>query len=272
MGRTLIFLAVLSLAGSACESGDKTLAPETTSGTLTIQLTDDPFPARLISKARVTLSKIQIRGTDSLMTFSSTPREVNLLTLRNGVTAALVNREIPVGTYDLLRLFISKASVVMKNGTTHTLNIPSGAQTGLKVFISPPIQVVGNLTTDLILDFDVSKSFVVQGNLNTPAGIKGFIFKPVVRVQNLSNAGQLTGTIQDTSAHSLGNAQVWVEQDSVISYTLTDTTSGKYTLLGLPAGTYTLKATLSGYDTASVSSIPIVAANETTQNLILTPQ
>lgn len=263
MKRIITLLLTFTFLGLSCDSSDGGLGPETTTGTISLQLSDDPFPAGLVSEANVTISKIQIRGTDSLTTLSNTPREVNLLELRNGVTASLVNMKIPVGTYNLIRLIISEASVVMKNGTTHTLKIPSGAQTGLKVFISPPVQVVGDLTSELLLDFDVSKSFVAQGNLNTPAGIKGFIFKPVIRAQNLSTAGSLTGTVQDTSAQSLGNAQVWVKQDSVISFTLSDTTGGKYTLLGLPAGTYTLKATLAGYDTASVTGIQIIAANET---------
>jgi hypothetical protein len=266
----LPFLSFFLLASACDRVGDR--KSETEVGTIALQLSDDPFPANLVSKAQVTISMIQIRGTDSLMTLSQTPHTVNLLELRNGVTASLVNKTIPVGTYDLIRLRISEAAVTMKNGTTHTLKIPSGAQTGLKVFISPPIEVVGNLTYELLLDFDVSKSFVVQGNMNTPAGIKGFIFKPVIRVQNLSSAGSLTGTVQDTSSQTLGDAQVWVEQDSIVSSTLSDTTSGHYTLLGLPVGIYTLKATLSGYDTTTVTGIQIVAANEITRNLVITPQ
>ncbi len=253
----------------ACDNGGD---PTPVRGTLSIEMSDDPFPTDLVETANVTISKIEIRGEDSLLTLTEVPQSANLLELRNGVTASLVNLEIPVGSYDLVRLIITDASVVMKDGTTHTLKIPSAAQTGLKVFIDPPIQVEGDLTSELLLDFDVSKSFVVQGNIDTPAGIKGFIFKPVIRAQNLSTAGRLTGTIRDTAPLFMGNAQVWVEQDSVVSFTFSDTTTGDYGILGLPAGFYTLKATKQGYDTVSVANTQITAANETIQDLVLTRQ
>lgn len=268
MKRILSILFLSSFFWVACDNGDD---KTTVMGTISIQMSDDPFPVDLVESANITISKIEIRGVDSLFTLTEVPQSANLLDLRNGVTASLVNLEIPVGSYDLVRLIIANASVVMKDGSTYTLKIPSGAQTGLKVFIDPPIQVEGDLTSELLLDFDVSKSFVVQGNIGTPAGIKGFIFKPVIRAQNLSVAGRITGTVQDTASIVMGNAQVWMEQDSVISFTLTDTTTGDYSILGLPAGTYTLKATKEGYDTVTVANTTITVANETVLNLILTP-
>jgi len=268
MHRLIPFFITFSFLWIACESDDN-IDPV---GTLSIKMSDDPFPTDLVKTANVTISKIEIRGEDSLLTLTEVPQELNLLELRNGVTASLVKLEIPAGSYDQARLIISDASVVMKNGPTYDLKIPSGAQTGLKLFIDPPIQVEGGLTSELLLDFDVSKSFVVQGNIDTPAGIKGFIFKPTIRAQNLSTAGRLRGVVQDTLSQIVGNAQVWVETDSVVSFTITDTTTGEYGILGLPEGTYTLRATKQGYDTVSVVNTLITAANETIQNLILTPK
>jgi hypothetical protein len=67
-------------------------------------------------------------------------------------------------------------------------------------------EVTTSLTQDVMLDFDLSRSFVVQGNPDTPAGIQGFHFKPVVRAVNVSDAGSLTfrvasdnGTADDPS-------------------------------------------------------------------------
>lgn len=67
----------------------------------------------------------------------------------------------------------------------------------MKIFIDPSIDVVGGLTAELLLDFDVSQSFVIQGNPAFPADIKGFIFKPTIKAANLSISGRLAGTITD---------------------------------------------------------------------------
>ncbi len=45
----------------------------------------------------------------------------------------------------------------------------------------------------MTLDFDLEKSFVVQGNPNTAAGIKGFHFKPVVKPLGYSEADSTNG-------------------------------------------------------------------------------
>jgi hypothetical protein len=60
--------------------------------------------------------------------------------------------------------------------------VPSGSQTGIKVKMeSMDLSLAPESVTDVTLDFDVSESFVVQGNTDTPAGISGFSFKPVVK-------------------------------------------------------------------------------------------
>ena len=52
-----------------------------------------------------------------------------------------------------------------------------------------PVTVESGQDVSLTLDFDVSKSFVVQGNPNTPAGIKGFLMKPTVVLKGVQENG-----------------------------------------------------------------------------------
>ena len=59
--------------------------------------------------------------------------------------------------------------------------------------------VDGGLTSELLLDFDLSKSFVMRGNLDKPSGIIGFIFKPVIKAVNNTTAGRLEGLVTDTA-------------------------------------------------------------------------
>lgn len=261
-------LSILLLAGfNACES-----AATDDMGTLSVLLTDAPFPADLVAEANVTVTKIEVReaGSSEASPYTTLTEEIqsyNLLDLRNGVTASLASLDVPVGSYDLLRIYISEGSVVMKDSTTFNLTVPSGAQTGLKLFISPAIVVTGGLTSDLILDFDVEKSFVSQGQGDT---INGFLFKPVIRATNASTVGSLAGSTTDTSAVAIANARVWVEQDTVVANSYSDA-SGSYAILGLSAGAYAANATATGYDTVSVS-VDIGAGSQTSASFELTPQ
>ena len=101
--------------------------------------------------------------------------------------------------------------------------------------------------------------------------LTGFIFQPVIRVVNTSVVGSLAGEVEDALGASLGDARVWVSQDTVLSSTYTDTTNGEYTIMGLAAGSYTASATLVGYDTVSVD-IEIVVGNVTSADFQLTLQ
>lgn len=85
----------------------------------------------------------------------------------------------------------------------------------------------------------------------------------------MSTAGRITGTVVDTTSTALENAAVWVEQDSVVSMTFTDT-NGYYALIGVTAGNYSIYTTKADYDTVSTSGLIVVAGNETQQDFELT--
>ena len=52
----------------------------------------------------------------------------------------------------------------------------SGSNSGSKLKLNPCFDVKGNLPTNLLLDFDLSRSFVPQGNSKTLEVIRGFAF------------------------------------------------------------------------------------------------
>jgi hypothetical protein len=241
-------------------------------GTLSIRITDAPFPIDLVEEANVTINKIEVRkkGDGSpFLIISEEEQNFNLLDLSNGVTDSLVEIDIPVGSYDLIRLYVDAASVVLKDGTEYDLEIPSGAQTGIKAFVKPAFEVAGGLTTELLLDFDVSKSFVVQGT--PPENITGFHFKPVIRVANLSTAGRITGNVTDPlSAPAPDVFLSVIDADTTFTSTFSDE-NGKYALIGIPAGTYDLRVEEEGYKTDTIFGINVVAGNKTEQDIELQP-
>lgn len=258
-----------------CESS--TDSPET--GSLVVKVTDAPFPFETVESAVVTINKIEIRkksndGEEEGNPFRVVSEKVldfNLLELRNGLTSELPEIQIPVGSYDLVRLYVESAKITLKdNAGEFDLTVPSGAQTGIKIFINPSLEVSGGLTSELILDFDLGNSFVVQGNPNSPAGINGFHFTPVIRAVNNSTAGRIGGFVKDDSTSTpLQNALVEIKQDtSVVSSAATDST-GYYEIIGLPAGTYNVNSSYEGYTDKS-EDVTIVAGNKTETNFNLT--
>jgi hypothetical protein len=166
---------------------------------LRIIATDAPFPFDDVESAIVTVHRIEIRPDDgpfeTLIGWEN-GRDLDLVKLRNGVTEILFAGNPDPGDYDALRIIVTAKEITIKKGddveTYDDFKVPSGEQTGIKVFIDPAVEVTSELTRDVILDFDLAKSFVVQGNPNTPAGIKGFHFKPVIRAVNKTVAGTLT--------------------------------------------------------------------------------
>ena len=248
-------------------------------GQLSVKITDAPFPIDMVEYAEVTINKVEIRSAasedeSSYMTltdedFSAT---FDLLLLQNGVTANLIEMDIPVGSYDLVRLHVDTAEIKVDGGDVYYLKVPSGAQTGIKVFVNQPIEVVGGLSAELLLDFDINKSFVVQGNPGTPAGINGFNFTPVIRAINQSETGRISGYVRNNSEEAITGAKVYTEiapEDTLFTTTDLD---GFYALVGLDPGTYFVTAQEAAHDTVKVENIEIVVGNNTAQDFELIPK
>lgn len=250
-------------------------------GRLVIKLTDAPFPFEMIESATVNIVKVEIRrvseGDEDGYPFMELPlpddsNEFNLLELRNGVTADLVDMEIEPGNYDLIRLYVDEAALKVKDGDEYRVKVPSGAQTGIKIFIKPALKVVSQLTSDVVLDFNLEKSFVLKGNAFTPAGIKGFNFKPVVKAVNNTTEGTLAGEVYDEETEDLlPGISVWIERaDTLVASTSTDEL-GKYALSGITAGYYDVIAGSAAFYNDTVEGVEIVEGNLTIQDFILTP-
>ena len=265
-------------------------------GRLTIQLTDAPFPHDMIAEANVTVFKIEARQKgenedeedtveDSMMDDDSgngyivlmeEEITVNLLDLTNGVTENLVDTEIPTGEYDLFKVYVKGINVVLNDEemTTYDLKVPSGEQSGIKIFVDPPLVVAGGLSADLLFDFDVSRSFVARGNIKRPESFNGFIFKPVIKVNNLTTAGTIQGMVTslvEAESVPLEGVQISVlREGEVVTSSFTDETGG-YMILGLDAGDYEVMAELEGYISQSVEMVSVVSGNSTRVDFELEP-
>lgn len=273
VSKLLTLLLAVTLITIGCNSATNS-SGET--GSLTVTMTDDPFPAEMVAEANVTINKIEIRedstedDSAAFTVLSEEEQSYNLLDLQNGIKTTLADLEIEAGSYDLIRLYVSEASVVLTDSTTYDLFVPSGAQTGIKIFIHPSMEITGGSDTELLFDFDVAKSFVARGNMNSPAGIKGFNFKPTLRAVVASTTGGIEGVATDTSGVALDNVHIEAIQDSVIANAFTDST-GAYAIIGLEEGIYDLRASKDGYDTLTVTGLEVTSTETTTADVELTP-
>lgn len=272
-----IFLIIMAAAIvaliTACNKSEDTTPGM---GRLVIKVTDAPFPMDLIESATVTISKVEIRKVgdedpdgNPFILLTDVPETFNLLELRNGVVAELLDMEIPAGEYDMIRLYVTDAGLKLITGMEFNVKVPSGSQSGLKLIVDPPLVVTEGITEELLIDFDLSRTFELLGNPITPAGIRGFILKPVIRVVNLSTAGRIEGVVTDKSSTKLKDAAVWLMQDTVITTAHTGA-DGKYAIIGVPEGTYSMFSTRTGYDTVRYESVKVNAGNRTVKNFELT--
>jgi hypothetical protein len=209
----ILILSALALIGCI---KDENMIPGS-KGRLNVYLTDAPFPIGLVENAYVTIDRVEVRqrleteGDDdegSFIVIADGSQEFDLIKLTNGITTQLGTIDLEPGNYDMIRLHVTDARIILTDGSEYDLKIPSGSSSGLKIKIQPGIDIGEGQTSDVLLDFDISKSFVAKGNVKG-GQITGFNFKPVVRGIYLGAAGRIQGTVTDAEGQPLENA--WVK-------------------------------------------------------------
>ena len=252
------------------------------SGRILIRLTDAPFPHHLVAEVNITVSKvlaIPVEGsqtgnsTSGALEFSSRPLTVNLLHLTNGITVTLTNTDIPVGRYKGLKLIIGEASIRLKDNTVFDLNLGNRNGSDYELDIPWHKEIQAGLTSDLLLDFDVSRSFIPRYASATNQRIAGFIFSPFVKLSDAYNSGSITGIVTSSLENKISRlegAQITVmSADTVATTTFTDY-SGMYTVLGLEPGKYNIKVNINGFDTQMIHDVHVNAQKQTKQGIMLT--
>ena len=252
-------------------------------GTLTLHLTDAPFPFDHVASTEVVIDSVSVRvsGGAGFETIDRTQRTVDLLELRNGVTASLGSSDVPAGEIDQIRVYTGDATVTLTDDRSFPLKFPSGSSSGVKVIPDPPITVADGGEVEALIDFDLSQSFSAQPA--APArveDIQGFHFHPVLRVMNLTDVGAVSGTVRSDAGTPgdpsddvpLESATVVVTQAGADVTSTTTTATGRYVVLGLDPGNYTVAAMMPSGFSADSAAVTVEAARETAGvDLLLTP-
>ncbi len=169
MGSATFFLVSCGGGGSG---GSSTATGSSGSGSVALLLADGPaddYDQILITITEVSLIPPEGRGRSPVVIFRNPAGiEVDLLDLRDEDYLLTVNRRVPAGVYEKIRLQISNVDPV--GGPCPSLRLPSG-----KIDLNPRgfIEVVPNRTLSIRLDVDANKSFNVSASCN---------FRPVVFV------------------------------------------------------------------------------------------
>jgi hypothetical protein len=192
------------LATAGC--GDSPMA--TQNGRLSILLTDAPGD---FAKAVVTISQIYLQGEGGRVVLMDTPVTTDLLTLANSTAELVRNREVPTGSYQDLRFVVTGGYVEVENsggGTSiyasspdyaglpagaqvdGTLQMPSFAQSGLKVKLPGDGPITVSAEQTILVDFDVSRSFGRQ------AGNSGrWVMSPVLEATRFEATGSVVARV-----------------------------------------------------------------------------
>lgn len=251
----LAVLLLLALAAGSCEKN--TTDPETSAGhgVLRISLTDAPGDFEAVN---ITFSEIQAHIDSQWVTVQHAPKTINLLEWNNGRSIVIGTAEVPAGHYSQIRLKIDRAEV-LAHGISHPLEVPGGAQTGLK--LNAHFTVTEGSTYELVIDFDVNRSIVVTGPPHHPH----YILKPVIRVAPKAITGSISGTVLNYQNLPLAYA---IQDSDTVTSSLVSGESGKFMLAFLPAGFYTVAIE----DTAGLSftkdSVEVVAGTDKDLGLI----
>jgi hypothetical protein len=282
-------LALIALIAGACSDSNSGHhgAPVTGQGGLTLLAADDPFASEFVTDATIWIDEIRAHrdspNAGFVTLYSGAPVEIDLLHLRNGITQQLVSGDLPAGKYDQIRLVVSAAHLSLLDGDEFStdlgnLHLTSTSHSGLKLFISPPLQVVDAVSRTLLLDFDLAKTFqAVPGN--DPLNANFYMLKPVIHVADLSTTGELRGTVsEDDGAGGLigvASATVYLLSPGETDLTLADSTTstdidGSYAMLGIDPGTYDIVASFAGRQ-VRLNAITVAQGSVTVLNAVLPP-
>jgi hypothetical protein len=230
----------LALTGAACADSSTGNAAD---AKITVLLKDAPGD---VKAAVVTISQVYMQGSStgdepgSRVILRDTPITTDLLTLANSTAELVKDGVVPAGTYGQLRFVITGGYVEIDNGNgttsifasspnyaglpqgatvTGALQMPSYAQSGLKVNLPGGSVKLDAEQTVVLVDFDVSQSFGKE------AGASGrWVMTPVLTATELQFTGSAKVTLTKDPAltlPSINNTPVTLGQ-----FKATLTTSG----------------------------------------------
>ena len=224
----LIF--TLGLVGGCSDDNDNGTAPTIGTGFIKVNLIDAPGDYQQVN---VEIIRVEIHRSDDAdsnsgwSVISEDTTYVDLLTLTDGNSSVLADSTLPAGDYTQVRLILGERNTVMVDSVLHDLEIPSSANTGLK--LNHPFTINDEALYEFTLDFDVDRSIHQTGNGQ-------YKMKPVIRIVVNQTSGGLMGIVEPVAAR----AMIWTVAGADTITAWADTLDGSFRFSMLPEGTYDL--------------------------------
>ncbi len=271
-----LFLMLFVLAATlvSCSDDENPINNQDGTAKIAVKLTDAPGDYDKVwvevEDVKIKLTETSNRETDTEATTETGQEEgwmslegvenqrINLLDLTGGVTELLAEAEIPAGKLEEMRLVLGDNNTIVVDGQELALKTPSAQQSGLKVKVDQ--ELMEDTYYTFILDFDVDKSIVNQGN-------EGHILKPVLRLSIDENSGSIAGTVTPSTEPVLVEAQG--ANATVSAYTNAE---GKFQLHGLEPGVYIVSAIPVeglGFEGAVINNVEVEQGSVTTLEPII---
>lgn len=208
------------------------------------------------------------------------PKLVRLVPASDDNAEMLVDLMLPAGEYDQIRLVLGSGTVTLSNNVyvsdghlfstdLGNLKFPSGYQSGIKEKIEPPIEVVASLSQELILNFELTNSFVFNGPATHAPGVRSVLFKPVIQTINNSTHGRITLAVSGSDgakcdADSVAGAVVTAIDTSGVNQDISTTTDqfGEAVIKLLP-GVYDILIEANGFEHTTIQNNQVYIANAT---------
>lgn len=280
--RISVLSIMAALALGACDS------PSDTNRNATVRVLLTDAPADYLASAVVEIGRVEILPADDgpAILLVDEAGSFDLLELQNGVTAQLGSELIEAGSYTQLRMHVVSATLVLKpeyeftdGSSEQTLFVPSGDATGIKINLSAadgeddgPLEIRPGETV-LVVDFDVRQNFVMQGDADTPAGIRSFLFTPLLRAVVRDVAGSIAGRVTAPEGVELEGLVInATRQDTEELVTGKVAADGTYLLPFVAPATYDVTVVAPDGHTASTVEDVTVEDNEdvTDVDLVIT--
>mgnify|MGYP000441521034 CR=1 FL=1 len=191
----LFALTLMACGGGGGGGGGGTDTPAVTTGSLSLEITDAPVDEAFSVVVEFDGVELQPAEGDRIIR-EFEPRSIDLLQLTDGLTETLLNNEsLPGGQYSWIRLMVNAEPNVqdsyiqlIESGEALELQIPSGAETGLKINRGFLVPTGGSAS--FTIDFDLRKS------IHKPGGNSDYKLRPTLRMIDNAEVVPLNGTIE----------------------------------------------------------------------------
>lgn len=218
-------------------------------GTANVKVTDAAVDFENVTGVFLSVSEVRLSQGNEIEvveTFDE-PVTFDVMAYQNGEAFELGEGEVDAGSYNGIRLILTDDSYILfEDGTTESLNVPSGTSSGYKIQGEFDIQALAY--EDIVVDIDLRKALVMTGEgtyklrptarlivENTTSTINGTITSQYDESKTIVAYAYAKGTYEESETNAPVEGETRFE-NSINSAVVAE--NGTFTLAYMPEGEY----------------------------------